>query len=308
MAMEQTDLRDKVVVITGAARSMGRAYAEGFASVGARVVATDVSWDKTGDLRERIEAGGNGLALDMDVTDDGQIEEAYEATMARFGTVDVVINNAALLNMVMFPPAGRPTTLETKPENWTRMLDVNVVGPLRVMRAFCQPMLENQRGSVINVVSSGILAFSHGGGYQALRPWTKEMPYMATKAALANMSFYMADEVKQHNIAVNVVFPGHTRASWFDDAVRARVARGMPPGLRPVVPGHMVPLVMFLAAQDGSGVTGKMFDAMVWNVEHGLGGHETWVDMGLPADLEEAFAKAGAAVASGVSAPSPMRP
>ena len=308
MAMEQSDLRDKVVVVTGAARGMGRAYAEGFASAGARVVATDMSWDGAADVRARVEAGGNGLVLDMDVTNDEQIEDACDKTMARFGTVDVVINNAALLNMIMFPPAGRPTTLETKPENWTRMLDVNVVGPLRVMRAFCQPMLENQRGSVINVVSSGILAFSHGGGYQALRPWTKEMPYMATKAALANMSFYMADEVRQHNIAVNIIFPGHTRGSWFDDAVRARVARGMAPGLRPVVPEHVVSLALFLAAQDGSGVTGKMFDAMVWNVEHGFGGHETWVDQGLPADLEEAFAQAGAAVASGVSAPPPIRP
>lgn len=306
--MGQSDLQGKVVVITGAARGMGRAYTEGFCSVGARVVATDMSWNGATDLRDRVEAGGNGLVLDMDVTNEGQVEEAYEATIARFGTVDVVINNAALLNMIMFPPAGRPTTLETMPENWTRMLDVNVVGPLRVMRAFCQPMLKNQRGSVINIVSSGILAFSHGGGYQALRPWTKEMPYMATKAALANMSFYMADEVKQHNIAVNIIFPGHTRGSWFDHAVRARVAQGMAPGLRPVVPEHVVPLALFLAAQDGNGVTGKMFDAMVWNVEHGYGGHETWVDKGLPADLDEAFAKAGAAVASGVSAPPSIRP
>ena len=155
VAMEQADLREKVVVITGAARGMGRAYAEGFASAGARVVATDMSWNGAADLRAKVEGGGNGLVLEMDVTNEGQIEEAHEATKAKFGTVDVVINNAALLNMIMFPPAGRPTTLETKPENWTRMLDVNVVGPLRVMRAFCQPMFANQRGSVINIVSSG---------------------------------------------------------------------------------------------------------------------------------------------------------
>ena len=115
---------------------------------------------------------------------------------------------------------------------------------------------------------------------------------MASKAALATMSFYLADELKDHNIAVNILIPGHTRGSWFDDAVRARVAAGMQAGRRPVVPEHMVPLALYLARQDASGVTGTMFDVMRWNEEHGLGGYERWQDTSLPADIDSAFENA----------------
>jgi hypothetical protein len=118
---------------------------------------------------------------------------------------------------------------------------------------------------------------------------------MASKAALATMSFYMADELKPMNVAVNTIIPGHTRGSWFDDAIRARIAAGMNPGRRPNVPEHIVPLAMYLASQDGSGVTGKMFDVMTWNEEHGFGGHDRWADRSLPEDLEKAFAANDAA-------------
>jgi hypothetical protein len=104
------------------------------------------------------------------------------------------------------------------------------------------------------------------------------------------MSLYLADEIKEHNVAVNVLIPGHTRASWYDDAVRLRVAGGARPGIRPMMTSHIVPIAMWLATQDGSGVTGKMFDVMTWNIEHGLGGAEVWQDMDLPPDLEQAFA------------------
>ena len=139
-------------------------------------------------------------------------------------------------------------------------------------------MLEKQRGSIVNAVSSGILNHSHGGAYAALRPNSREMPYMSSKAALATMSFYLADEVKERNVAVNIVIPGHTRTTGFDDQNRARLALGARPGPIPVVPEHMVPLVLYLAAQDASTITGRMFDVMVWNAEHGQGGHERWAD------------------------------
>ena len=281
----------KVVVITGAARGLGGALTRGFLTAGAKVVATDKSWAMADDIRAEVEAK-DGLVLDMDVINNAEIDSALKSVLAKFGTVDVVVNNAALLQMYMFKPTGRITTLETSDEDWARMLDVNVRGPLRVIRKFVPPMIKQRSGSIINVVSSGVLAFSQGGAYTALRPGSKEMPYMASKAALANMSFYLADEIKEHNVAVNVFFPGHTRSSWFDDTVRYRVAAGMPPGLRPVAPEHAVPLTLFLASQDAKGTTGKMFDTMVWNQEHGFGGYDTWIDQSLPEDLVRAFAAA----------------
>lgn len=269
-------LKDRVVVITGAARGMGKAYADAFLTCGCNVVASDRSWSGVPD--EERQRGPRFMALEMDVTDDDQIDAAYKATLARYGTVDILINNAALRQRDLFPPTGRVTTLETKDADWLKSFGVNVFGALKVTRRFIQPMIAKRRGSIVNMVSSGILHHAMGGGYMALRPNSREMPYQSSKAALATMSFYLADDMKEHNVAVNVIIPGHTRTTGFDEQNKARLQRGAKPGPLPVRPEHVVPLVLSLAAQDQALVTGRMFDAMKWNLEHGLGGHEAWAD------------------------------
>jgi NAD(P)-dependent dehydrogenase (short-subunit alcohol dehydrogenase family) len=205
-----TDLKDRVVVITGGARGMGRAYTHAFLSAGAKVVATDRSWEGADKPGDELTAGGeNILIADMDVTDDTQMDRTYQDTLDRFGTVDVLINNAALRSRDLFPPAGRAKTLQTKDSDFEKSFAVNIFGALKVIRRFIQPMIEKHRGSIINTVSSGVLNHSQGGGYVALRPNSMEMPYMASKAALATLSFYLADEVKDDNVAVNIIIPGH---------------------------------------------------------------------------------------------------
>lgn len=266
----------RVVVVTGAARGIGRAYVDAFLERGARVVATDLSWEGTTPFDKHHEP--NLLIATMDVTNDAQIDAAFQATIDRFGTVDVLINNAAMRQRDLFPPQGKITTLETKDSDWQKSFDVNVFGVLKVIRRFIRPMIEQRRGSIINTVSSGVINLEKDGGYEALRPGSREMPYMSSKAALVTMSFYLADEVKEKNIAVNVVIPGHTRTTGFDEQNRQRLAMGMKQGAHPVKPSHMVPLALHLAGQDGGGVTGKMFDAMTWNKEHGFGGKEAWLD------------------------------
>ncbi len=272
----EPDLKDRVAVVTGGARGMGRAYVEGFLARGAKVVATDRSWDGVPEF-DKSQAK-NILSLTMDVTDDAQIDAAYQATLDRFGTVDVLVNNAAMRQRDLFPPTGRVTTLQTKDSDWEKSFGVNLFGALKVIRRFIRPMIEKKRGSIINAVSSGILHHAQGGAYAAFRPNSREMPYMSSKAALATLSFYLADEVQEHNVAVNIVIPGHTRTTGFDEQNRARLALGARRGPIPVTPQHIVPLVLHLAAQDATGITGRMFDVMKWNVEHGLGGHETWAD------------------------------
>jgi NAD(P)-dependent dehydrogenase (short-subunit alcohol dehydrogenase family) len=273
------DLRDRVAVITGCARGMGRAYVRAFLSAGAKVVATDRSWSGVDEFREELKSHDkNVLVVDMDVTEDAQIDQTYQATLDKFKTVDILINNAAMRSRDLYPPKGRATTLETKDSDWERLFKVNVFGALKVIRRFIQPMIEKRKGSIISVVSSGILNHSHGGGYAALRPNSMEMPYMSSKAALATLSFYLADEVKRFNVAVNIIIPGHTRTTGFDEQNRARLEAGGKPGPLPVVPEHVTPLVLNLASQDATGITGRMFDAMQWNIEHGLGGHDKWVD------------------------------
>jgi NAD(P)-dependent dehydrogenase (short-subunit alcohol dehydrogenase family) len=274
-------LKDRVVVITGGARGMGRAYTLAFLAAGARVVSTDRSWNGAEPLDDKLTANGkNVLVDDMDVTRDADIDRVYASTLERFGTVDVLINNAALRQRDLFPPTGRTTTLDTTDSDWEKSFAVNIFGALKVTRRFVKPMIEKRRGSIINTVSSGILNHSQGGAYSALRPNSQEMPYQSSKAALATMSFYLADEIKQHNVAVNIIVPGHTRTTGFDEQNIARMKLGSKAvGPQPLTPEHMVPLVMHLAALDAaSGVTGKMFDVVTWNTEHGLGGQERWQD------------------------------
>ncbi|HEX3865357.1 MAG TPA: SDR family oxidoreductase [Gemmatimonadaceae bacterium] len=280
MEIDTTALKNRVVVITGAARGIGHAYTLAFLAAGAKVVATDRSWDGVDQNAPALKAAGkNLLVADMDLTNEAQIDQAFAATLERFGTVDALINNAGLRQRDLFPPTGRTTTLETKDSDWEKSFAVNVFGTLKVVRRFIKPMIEKKRGSIVSTVSSGIQHHSQGGAYSALRPNSREMPYQSSKAALATMQFYLADEVAEHNVAVNIIIPGHTRTTGFDDQNRARLALGAKPGPIPLVPEHMVPLTLHLAAQDAkSGITGKMFDVLTWNIEHGLGGHETWAD------------------------------
>jgi NAD(P)-dependent dehydrogenase (short-subunit alcohol dehydrogenase family) len=279
-----------VVVITGAARGMGREYVRGFLREGAKVVAIDVSWAPTGvsnddeDFAAELAANPDALVLTTDLTIDTHVKRAFEATMQRFGTVDVLINNAGLRQRNLYPPSGAITVLETEVGDWQRMIDTHVYGALRMIKAFSAPMIEKGRGSIINVGSGGSLGQN---------PATMEQPYKAAKAALISLSMYLAHEIKPHNVAVNVLLPGGTRSTGSDEQQAGRNALRQSKGeemswtgLR-VNADHVVPLALHLADQDASTLTGEIIAAMTWNQENGLGGIETW---GYAPDVEAARA------------------
>jgi NAD(P)-dependent dehydrogenase (short-subunit alcohol dehydrogenase family) len=285
LAATRAKVAGKVVVVTGAARGIGLAIARALDVAGARVVATDRSWTRPEALRE-------GLTREMDITDDAAIARVCAEVVATFGTVDVLVNGAGIVSETLYPPRGAVKTLETADADWETMFRTNVFGTLKVVRRFIEPMLAQQRGSIVNIVSSGVLHASAGGGYFAARPWSTEMPYQASKAALTAMTFYLAEEVHDRHVNVNALMPGHTRASWYDATARAFLDEGRSYSRRPVVAEHLVPLVLFLAAQAGGGVvTGRLYDAGEWNYDHGYGDVETWHDRNLPADLEAMYRK-----------------
>ncbi len=296
-------LKDKVAVITGSARGMGRAYVKDFLDEGAKVVAIDLSWEPTGFSGDRDDAffrqlqsrPDDAITVTCDIGDPEQVEAAYEAAMAKFGTADILINNAGVRQRDLFPPTGRITTLETKRADWERMFGVTVFGAMDLTKLFIHPMIEKSRGSIVTTISSGALHHSHGSAYMALRPNSREVPYQPAKAAILCAMFYLADEVREHNVAVNVVVPGHTRTTGFDEQNAFRRASGAAEASQPrrgptaLLPEHMVPLVKFLAQQDAaSGVTGRCFDTVTWNMEHGLGGVEAWADPDAEAGVEAA--------------------
>jgi NAD(P)-dependent dehydrogenase (short-subunit alcohol dehydrogenase family) len=266
MEWPKIDVADRVVVITGAARGMGIEYTREFLAGGARVAALDVSW-KGGDTHE-LKRLGNGLFLTADVTSDSQLDAAYDATLAAFGTVDALVNNAALLPRALYPPLGHARILETSDADWQKTFDINIFGALKVIRRFVRPMLERRSGSIINVSSPR--------SWVDLAPDSREQPYMASKAALTNLSFYLADELKESNIAVNIVFPTGTRSTGWQAMADERRARGLPVGT-PMEADFIVPLVVFLSQIDGAyGLTGAALSAVQWNKEHGFGTIENW--------------------------------
>lgn len=289
------DLAGRVVVITGGARGIGRTLAQALLRAGAKVVAADKTWAGAEPFRADLEQSGNGAAVEMDLLDDAQLDAAYAQTIERFGSVDVLINNAALVSETLFAPMGHVKTLDTKDSDWETMFGVNVFGTVKMIRRFIRPMQEKGRGSIINVVSSGVLPASTGGGYYGLRPWTVEMPYQATKAAVTALTFYLGEEVRGDGVAVNAIMPGHTRASWFDATARAYQSAGMPYFMRPAIAEHLLPISLFLAAQDGTGVAGRLYYVPDWNYDHGFGDYAAWLDHELPADMEAMYGKLEAA-------------
>ena len=285
-------LEGRVAVVTGSARGIGRSVVDGLLRAGASVVSSDKSWEGSEGYRQTLDAGERSMSFEADITDDAALDRMHADTMSRFGRVDILVNNAGLVSETLFAPLGHVKLLDTKDSDWEAMFRVNVFGTIKVIRRFVAPMLEAGSGSVMNIVSSGVLMTSNGGSYFGARPWTTEMPYQATKSALTTATFYLAQELFNEGIAVNAIMPGHTRASWFDATARAFTESG---GgvyfMRPLVCEHMLPLALFLASQSGESppVTGRLFHTPDWNYDHGFGDYRVWYDHDVPAEVEEGY-------------------
>ncbi len=275
----------KVVVVTGGARGMGRAYVDGFLGKGAKVVALDMSWKTTGLSADRADEFGSylqghddALTLTCDITDSEQIQEALAETLKRFGAVDVLVNNANLLPSSQFPPTGDIKILDTADSDWEEAFRVSLFGTLKVTRAFIKPMLDQRSGSIIAVSSGGGNTAPVGDGisWTARRPYSREMPYQSAKAAVTALFCYLADEVKDQNVAVNVINPTGAVTTGWEEKVRGRqVLSGERP--RPAArPEHVVPLALYLAEQNPSTATGRVFDTIPWNEANGFGGMDVW--------------------------------
>jgi len=285
-------LDGRVVVVTGGARGLGRSLAEGLRRAGASVVSIDRAWSGAEEFRAALASNEKAMALDADVTDDAALDRALVAVLDGFGRVDALVNNAGLVSETLFAPTGHVKLLDTHDSDWEAMFKVNVFGTIKVIRRFVPPMLEAGRGSIVNVVSSGVMMSSTGGAYFGARPWSVEMPYQATKSALTTASFYLSQELFAEGIAVNSVMPGHTRASWFDATARDFQEReNSVYFMRPLVPEHMLPIILFLSAQAGARppVTGRLFHVPDWNYDHGYGDYRVWGDHDLPEDLDRGY-------------------
>jgi NAD(P)-dependent dehydrogenase (short-subunit alcohol dehydrogenase family) len=243
---------------------MGRAITEALLEQGANVVALEMRWAGEDQFAASLRAGGRAVVAACDVTDDASLASAYQAAMDRFGSIDIIVNNAGM-RMRDVVPSTVISTLDIPLEQWQRMLEVNTLGPVRVIRHFSPPMLAQGSGSIINVSSDS-----------GARGRAFNQPYGASKAALTNLTQSLADELRDKNIGVNAIFPPMTRSTGYAEQTRLRAEQtGVQSNAIPWAPTAVVPLVLMLASQDAR-VTGRIFKVSEWNLEHGLGGLETW--------------------------------
>jgi NAD(P)-dependent dehydrogenase (short-subunit alcohol dehydrogenase family) len=268
MMSTSDDLSGRVVVITGAAVGIGRACVDAFLAAGSKVVATDISWSgiplPAGEAAERL------LTIEMDVAKAAEIDKAYMAAVDRFGTVDALINCPPRLHVEPIPATGGvvPATLQIKDADWERFFAGGVFDMLKQTRRFIQPMVNKKRGSIVNLVSSGILSHEHRHLSPSLPQGSREVLHQSSKAALTTISFYLAEEIKARNVAVNIVVLGPAHATDFDSQTPTGSDLGTPPVPLPALTEHILSLVMHLALQDASGMTGRFFDPAPQNVGH----------------------------------------
>jgi len=186
-------LKDKVVIITGAGRGIGRAAALEFAAAGARVVVTSRTAKEIAETERLVkEQGGKVLAMAADVSNERSVKELVAKAARRFGAVDILVNNAGLL-----APIG--PLWKTKPADWRRNVRTNLEGVYLCSHAVLPGMIRRKRGAIINV--------STGAARSARYGWSA---YCASKAGVDHLTRVMAAELKEHKIRVNAIYPGTT--------------------------------------------------------------------------------------------------
>jgi 3-oxoacyl-[acyl-carrier protein] reductase len=238
-------LENKVALITGAGSGIGRASAERFAAEGAQVVVVDLKGAE--ETVAAIEAaGGEGLALGTDVADEDAVAAMADAALERFGRVDVLMNNAGILDDYL-PAADTPT------EVWRGVLGVNLDAQFFTSRALLPQMVERGDGAIINVASTAGLNGGNGGA-----------AYTTSKHAIIGFTRQLCFDYARKGIRCNVICPGAVETGMTkeifaspDAAVMAAV-ESAPIG-RWAQPDELANAALFLASEEASFVNGAVY-------------------------------------------------
>lgn len=246
-------LAGKTVMMTGAGRGMGRAMSIGLARAGAKVAMIDIDEDVLKEAAGLVDqAGGQGAALPMraDVTDAKAAEDALARVVARFGRVDVLVNDA-----VVGPERIGPRYLIEPPKFWSfddrlfrEMLTVNIFGPQLMARVLAPHMIRNGWGRIINVTTSLDTMYRSGVG-----------AYGPTKAALEAMTRIMAQDLEGTGVSANVLVPGGPVNTRMIDPSNEI------PRDKLIQPEVMVRPIVWLASADSDGINATRFIAAQWD-------------------------------------------
>src|SRR5579862_6943437 len=237
-------LNGKVAIVTGAAQSIGAAYAKGLAAEGARVAIADLEPAESV-VRAIRDAGGEAMSQICDVSDASAVEKFARATEEAFGGVQILVNNAAIYARVV------TTRLEEIPlADWDRAFSINVRGPFQFVRSVL-PMMRRQRyGKIVNIASGTVFK-----GVPLM------LHYVSTKGAVIAMTRCMANELGQDGIRVNCIAPGLTSTEYLKsrndlgdrlaDMAKSRAIQ------REEVPEDLVGACVFFASPESDFITGQ---------------------------------------------------
>lgn len=236
--------KDKVVLVTGGSRGIGRACAVAFAKAGAAVVVVNYAGNEAAaqeSVKLAQEAGAKAEAMKFDVSDTAACAAAVESIVKTHGRLDVLVNNAGVTvdGLVM----------RVKDEDWDRQLDTNLKGAFALIRAASRPMMKQRGGAIINLTS--IVGESGNGGQAA---------YSASKAGLIGLTKSVAKELASRNIRVNAVSPGFIGTDMtasINDELRKKMVENIPLA-RLGYPEEVASAVLFLASDAAAYITGEV--------------------------------------------------
>lgn len=240
------ELKDKVAIITGARKGMGKSHALVLAKAGAKVVVSDISEEDCQNVVKEIEkTGGEALAVKCDVSKKEEIETMVEKTIEKFGRIDILVNNAGIFQLKPF--------LELTEEEWDRTLDINLKGYFLCAQAVAKEMIKQKSGVIINVAS--VAMGQQGVGLP------NSVHYCASKGGVVGMTESLAIELAPYNIRVNAIAPGLIETPMINPiksdpkAIEAMLTRI--PLHRAGKPEEISNAVLFLASEKSSYMTGS---------------------------------------------------
>ena len=238
------NLKDRVALVTGASQGIGRATALALAQAGARVAVAARNAGKLAEVVAEIAAaGGEAIAMPMDVADAEQVKAGFRQTTGKFGKLDILVNNAAITRDGL--------AVRMKAEDWDAVLRTNLTGAHFCAQQAMSVMMRARYGRIINVTS--VVAETGNPG---------QVNYVAAKAGLIGLTRALAVEIASRNITVNAVAPGFIVSPMTDplpqtvkDGLVARVPLG-----RMGTDAEVAAAIVFLASDEAGYITGAVLD------------------------------------------------